>query len=139
MATPHDSPSDHRLPSHSPEEPLSNSSGAKFGEGKGTWVLCMNKVQNSLSLNHIHQFRAWMPLDWMWHIHKTSGLFTLQGGVNGNGRQNGAAGRALGKEAVRRHRAWTQPIRVPLFPAFPVSPIRLCTPLEGGLVYRFVL
>lgn len=58
----------------------------------------------------IHQFRACMPPDWMWHNHKTTGLFTLQGVVNGNGRQKGADGRALGKEAVRQHRPWTQPL-----------------------------
>lgn len=86
----------------------------------------------------IHQFRACMPPDWMWHNHKTTGLFTLQRVVNGNGRQKGADGRALGKETVRQHRPWTQPLAccsVGLFPARPVSPMHLWTPLEGGLAY----
>ena len=55
MATPHDSPSDQQisiaLKNHSPEEPLSNSSSAKSGGGKGKWILCMNKIQNVLLLN----------------------------------------------------------------------------------------
>lgn len=79
----------------------------------------------------------------MKYNYKTKGLFALQRVVNLNERQKGTDERAQGNEAMsQQDRQWLSPLAFSwtcLLQAFPVSPLHLCTSLEGGLAYGLVI